>query len=90
MAPTTPVTPPVSAPQKDRRRDTLLRFPEVRRRTSMASSTVYRRMAEGTFPRCQKLSIRAVYWYESDIEEFITDPLGYRAPQPPERTARDV
>ncbi|WP_010162590.1 helix-turn-helix transcriptional regulator [Sphingomonas sp. PAMC 26617] len=65
--------------QKDRRRDCLLRFPEVRRRTSLASSTVYRRMAEGTFPQCQKLSIRAVYWYESDIDDFIADPLGYRA-----------
>jgi len=65
--------------EKDRRRDCLLRFPEVRRRTSLASSTVYRRMEEGTFPRCQKLSVRAVAWYESDIEEFIADPLGYRA-----------
>lgn len=64
---------------KDRRRDCLLRFPEVRRRTSLASSTVYRRMEEGTFPRCQKLSVRAVYWYESDINDFIADPLGYRA-----------
>jgi prophage regulatory protein len=64
--------------EKDRRRDCLLRFPEVRRRTSLASSTVYRRMAEGTFPRCKKLSVRAVYWYESDIEEFIADPFGYR------------
>ncbi len=66
-------------PAKDRRRDCLLRFPEVRRRTSLASSTVYRRMDEGTFPRCQKLSIRAVAWYESDIADFIADPAGYRA-----------
>lgn len=56
-----PVTAPVAAPQKDRRADRLLRFPEVRERTSMASSTVYRRMAEGTFPKCQKLSVRAVF-----------------------------
>ena len=68
-----------ATPAKDRRRDCLLRFPEVRRRTSLASSTVYRRMNEGTFPKCQKLSVRAVAWYESDIADFIANPSGYRA-----------
>jgi len=63
----------------DRRRDNLLRFPEVRRRTSLAHSTVYRRMEEGTFPNCVKLSIRTVAWYESDIENWIADPTGWRA-----------
>ena len=71
-----------AAADKDRRRDCLLRFPEVRRRTSLASSTVYRRMEDGTFPRCQKLSVRAVAWYESDIDRFVADPTGYRAPDP--------
>lgn len=63
----------------DRRRDNLLRFPEVRRRTSLGSSTVYRRMGEGTFPKCVKMSIRAVAWYESDINNWVADPAGWRA-----------
>ncbi|WP_256215310.1 helix-turn-helix transcriptional regulator [Sphingobium sp. AP50] len=33
----------------------------------------------GRFPRRRRIGLRSVAWYESDIEEFIADPLGYRS-----------
>lgn len=63
----------------NRKRDNLIRFKEVKRRTSLASSTVYRRMDEGTFPQRVKLSIRCVAWYESDIDAWVANPSGWRA-----------
>lgn len=66
-------------PAVDRRKDSLLRMPSVRARTGLSAATIYRREAAGTFPRRQKLGPKSVAWYESDVGEFVADPLGYRA-----------
>lgn len=63
----------------DRRGDSLLRMPEVRRRTGLSATSVYRKMAEGTFPPQVRLGPKMVAWYQSDIETFISDPMGYRS-----------
>lgn len=68
-----------SEPQIDRRQDSLLRIADVRRRTGLSTATVYRREAQGTFPRRQKLGLKSVAWYESDVGEWVADPIGYRA-----------
>lgn len=90
MSPTTPVTLPVVAPQKDRRQDSLLRIKDVKRRTGLSSATVYRREASGTFPPRVKLGPKAVAWYESDVGDFVADPCGYRTPRQIDRTEGDV
>lgn len=64
---------------KDRRRDSLLRIADVRRRTGLSTATVYRREAAGTFPPRVKLGPKAVAWYESDVGDFVADPMAYRA-----------
>jgi prophage regulatory protein len=63
----------------DRRSDSLLRMPEVRKRTGLSTASVYRKLAEKTFPPQVRLGPKMVAWYQSDIETFIQDPMGYRA-----------
>jgi prophage regulatory protein len=67
-----------SASGKDRRKDRLLRIASVRARTGLSVATIYRREAERSFPERQRIGIRSVAWYESDIDDFVADPLSYR------------
>lgn len=68
-------------PMKDRRKDRLLRMPEVRQRTGLSIPSVYRREAEGTFPARVHIGQRMVAWYESDIDDFVANPRDYRVDQ---------
>ena len=65
---------------KDRRKDRLLRVKLVTARTGLSVATIYRRGAEGTFPKKERIGPRSVGWYESDIDDFVADPLNYRSP----------
>ncbi|MDB5711911.1 MAG: AlpA family transcriptional regulator [Sphingomonas bacterium] len=67
-------------PAKDRRRDRLLRIKLVIARTGLSVATIYRREADGTFPKKERIGPRSVGWYESDIDDFVADPLNYRSP----------
>ncbi len=49
----------------------ILRRPSVEDRTGIPRSTMYSKIAEGTFPRPISLGDRAVGWLESEIEEWI-------------------
>ncbi len=51
--------------------DRLLRLPEVKSRTGLGRSSIYRLIAMGAFPRPRKLAERAVAWRESDISTWI-------------------
>jgi prophage regulatory protein len=62
----------------DRSRDSLVRLPEVRRRTGLSTPTIYRKMKIGEFPVRIALSANVVAWYESDINRWVSDPLGWR------------
>ena len=64
----------------DRRKDSLLRIKQVRQRTGMSRATIDRREAAGAFPRRIKMGPKMVGWYESDINEVVANPAGYRAP----------
>lgn len=68
-----------AAREIDRRGDDLLSMAEVRRRTSLSTATVYRKMGAKTFPAKVVLGPNRVAWYQSEIERFIADPMGYRA-----------
>lgn len=50
----------------------VLRLPLVKARTGLSRSTIYLRIAEGSFPRPVSLGARAVGWLESDIEQWLT------------------
>ena len=61
----------------DRSRDSLVRLPEVRRRTGLSTPTIYRKMKVGEFPVRIALSANVVAWYESDINRWVSNPLGW-------------
>ena len=52
--------------------NTVLRLPLVKARTGLSRSTIYLRIAEGSFPKPVSLGARAVGWLESDIEQWLT------------------
>lgn len=70
----------IAPPTKDRRKDRLLRVKLVIARTGLSVATIYRRGAAGTFPKKEQIGPRSVGWYESDIDDFVADPLNYRSP----------
>jgi prophage regulatory protein len=49
----------------------ILRRKQVEARTGRSRSTIYQRVADGTFPKPVKLGARAVGWVESEIQEFL-------------------
>lgn len=49
----------------------LLRLPDVKSITGLSKSTIYARIAEGTFPKQVPLGPRLVVWVESDIHNWI-------------------
>jgi len=53
-------------------------------RTGLSRSTIYRKIAEGTFPSQVKISIHGAGWHESAINHWIADPAHYREEEPAE------
>jgi len=56
----------------------IIRLKTVLDRTGISRSTIYRKIAEGTFPSQVKVSIHGAGWYESAVERWIADPVGYQ------------
>ncbi len=61
-----------------RQPDRIIRFNTVRARTGLSRSTIYRKIAEGTFPAQLKISTNGAGWRESDINRWVADPAGWR------------
>lgn len=53
----------------------LLRLPQVKQTTGLSKSTIYARIAEGTFPKQIPLGPRLVVWVESDIQNWIAEQV---------------
>jgi prophage regulatory protein len=51
---------------------TILRLPAVKTSTGLSRSTIYLRIAQGTFPKPVSLGGRAVGWLEAEIQEWLT------------------
>ncbi len=51
----------------------ILKLNEVVQRTTLSSSTVYRLIKAGHFPKPIKLATHASGWLESEINEWIID-----------------
>jgi prophage regulatory protein len=49
----------------------LLRLRDVKEKTGLGSSTIYRRMADGTFPVPRSLGPNTVRWLQSEIDAWI-------------------
>jgi len=59
-------------------RERLIALPEVKQRTSLGKTTIYERIAAGTFPRPVKLGERRVAWLESEVEAWIRERIEER------------
>lgn len=54
----------------------IIRLKTVLQRTGLSRSTLYRKIADGTFPRQLPISINGAGWH---VNRWIADPAGYRA-----------
>jgi prophage regulatory protein len=58
--------------------DRIIRMKTVLARAGLSRSTIYRKIAEGTFPAQVRISVNGAGWRESDIDRWIADPAGWR------------
>ena len=49
----------------------IIRLPEVRARTGLSRSEIYRREGLGEFPARIRLGARSVGWVSSEVQDFI-------------------
>jgi prophage regulatory protein len=49
----------------------ILRLPAVKARTGLSRSTIYLRIAAGSFPQPVPLGGRAVGWVEAEVEAWL-------------------
>lgn len=54
---------------------TIIKLPEVKSRTSLSRSTIYRRISQGTFPAPINLGGRAVGWIEAEILGWLNQQI---------------
>ena len=52
-----------------------LRLPQVKATTGLSKSSIYARIAEGTFPKQIPLGPRLVVWVEADIQKWINEQV---------------
>lgn len=53
----------------------ILRRKQVQERVGLSRSTIYLRVAEGTFPKPFSLGARAVGWLEADSDHWVSDQI---------------
>jgi prophage regulatory protein len=56
----------------------ILRLEEVKRRTGLAGSTLYRMIVDGEFPRQVPLGARTVGWASDEIDRWIEARIAER------------
>lgn len=59
----------------------ILRLSNVLDRTGLSRSTLYRKIERGTFPKQVQISERCIGWRESDIDQWLRNPMFYSAKQ---------
>jgi len=58
--------------------DRIVRLKTVLARTGLSRSTIYRKIAEGTFPPQIRISVNGSGWHESHINRWIANPASWR------------
>lgn len=58
--------------------DRIIRLKTVLARTGLSRSTIYRKIAEGTFPAQLKISVNGAGWRESELDRWIDNPVKWR------------
>jgi prophage regulatory protein len=68
----------------------LLRRRQVESRTGLKRSTIYQRLAEGTFPKQIRLGPRSVGWLASEVEAWVQARIAESRPASPDEVAREA
>ncbi|MBR0947515.1 prophage regulatory protein [Bradyrhizobium japonicum] len=68
--------------------DRIVRLKTVLARTGLSRSTIYRKIAEGTFPAQLRISMNGSGWHESDIDCWVANPTDWRPPEVMTETMR--
>lgn len=55
----------------------ILRLRTVLERAGLSRSTLYRKIARGTFPLQVRISERCIGWRENDIQRWLSNPAQY-------------
>ena len=58
----------------------LIKLPAVKKRTSLSTSEIYRRLEAGTFPQQIRLGAKAVAWLEHEIDAWIDQRVNASRP----------
>ncbi|MCC2611095.1 AlpA family phage regulatory protein [Neorhizobium sp. Rsf11] len=58
--------------------DRIIRLNTVLSRTGLSRSTIYRKIAEGTFPAQIRIRVNGAGWRESDINRWVAYPVAWR------------
>jgi prophage regulatory protein len=61
----------------------ILRLPAVKARTGLSRSTIYLRIAGGTFPKAVNLGGRAVGWIEAELQGWLENRIQESRPKNP-------
>jgi prophage regulatory protein len=56
---------------------TILRLPAVKASVGLSRSTIYLRIAEGTFPKPVSLGGRAVGWLQAEIDAWMKQRIEF-------------
>jgi prophage regulatory protein len=64
---------------------TLLRMPEVIRRTGSSTTDIYTGMKNGTFPKSVPIGRRSVGWVDEEVDDWIERRIALRSTQPKHR-----
>lgn len=56
---------------EERRGERLLRLPEVAARSGLGTSTIYRGVEDGWFPRPRRAGVRVSGWLESELDAWL-------------------
>ncbi|MEY6764099.1 helix-turn-helix transcriptional regulator [Kluyvera ascorbata] len=59
-------------------KQSLIRLPEVCRRTGNGKSWTYKQIKEGRFPKPVKTGFRSVAWVESEVDAWIEQRIAER------------
>ena len=56
---------------QERSASRLIRLKEVQHRVGLSRSTIYKHMAEGSFPKARSIGRKCSVWVEEEIEHWI-------------------
>lgn len=58
-----------------------IRLPEVKQKTGLPKSSIYRQISENTFPKQISIGAKTVVWLESDINKWMDEKINQAANQ---------